>query len=167
MPLPDRAVHPITEIGGRRVTLRSLFDAVFRLVYRPGHNVRKALSLASCPKRLDSLSDASDVDLILIYREIFPIGPAVVERLLAIRRRPPIVFDYDDAIFLESVSDANRFIRALKMPGKVATIIRHTAHVIAGNEYWLRTRDASARRDRHSDVCRHHQVRALAAGILQ
>ena len=37
--------------------------------------------------------------------------------------------------FSQSVSDANRFIRALKMPGKVATIIRHTAHVIAGNEY--------------------------------
>ena len=128
---------PYLRSVGVEVTLRSLFDAeFFRLVYRPGHNVRKALSFAGLSiKRLDSLRDASDFDLILIYREIFPIGPAVIERLLAIRRHPPIVFDYDDAIFLESVSDANRFIRALKMPGKVATIIRHTAHVIAGNEY--------------------------------
>ena len=128
---------PYLRSVGVEVTLRSLFDAdFFRLVYRPGHNVRKALSFAGLSiKRLDSLRDASRFDLLLIYREMFPIGPAVVERLLAIRRRPPIVFDYDDAIFLQNVSDANSFIRALKTPGKVATIIRHSAHVIAGNEY--------------------------------
>jgi glycosyltransferase involved in cell wall biosynthesis len=46
-----------------------------------------------------------------------------------------MIFDFDDAIFLPSVSDANRFISALKAPGKVATIIRHSDHVIAGNDY--------------------------------
>jgi glycosyltransferase involved in cell wall biosynthesis len=45
------------------------------------------------------------------------------------------VFDFDDAIFLPSVSDANKLIAVLKQPGKVATIIRHADHVIAGNDY--------------------------------
>src|SRR5258707_15817619 len=49
--------------------------------------------------------------------------------------RPPIVFDFDDALFLPSVSDANRLIGALKQPQKVASIIRRSAHVVAGNEY--------------------------------
>jgi len=128
---------PYLESVGVQVTLRSLFDAdFFRLVYRPGHYLRKALSFAALSiKRLDSLRDASSFDVILIYREIFPIGPALVERLLAMRGRPPVVFDFDDAIFLPSVSDANRAIRALKQPGKVATIVRHSEHVIAGNDY--------------------------------
>jgi glycosyltransferase involved in cell wall biosynthesis len=122
---------------GIDVTLRSLFNAeFFDLVYKPGHYLRKAVTFAGLSvKRLDSLRDVSRFDLILLYREMFPIGPAIIERLLGARRSPPIVFDFDDAIFLPSVSDANHFISALKQPGKVATIIRQSDHVIAGNEY--------------------------------
>src|SRR6185369_12030880 len=69
---------PYLESVGVEVTLRSLFDAdFFRLVYKPGHYVRKALSFAELSiKRLDSVRDASRFDLILIHREMFPIGPA-------------------------------------------------------------------------------------------
>ena len=128
---------PYLRSVGIEVTLRSLFTAdFFRLVYKRGHYLRKASRFATLSlKHLASLRDLSRFDVVFLYREMFPIGPAVVERLLAMRGRPPVVFDFDDAIFLQSVSDANRVIRALKAPGKVATIIRHSDHVIAGNEY--------------------------------
>jgi glycosyltransferase involved in cell wall biosynthesis len=128
---------PYLESVGIDVTLRSLFTPeFFRLVYKPGHYARKVLTFAWLTlKRLDSLRDASQFDIVFIYREMFPLGPALVERLLAMRRPPAVVFDFDDAIFLPSVSDANRLIAALKLPGKVASIIRHSDHVIAGNEY--------------------------------
>jgi glycosyltransferase involved in cell wall biosynthesis len=128
---------PPLESAGIEVTLSSLFTPeFFRLVYKPGHYLRKAVTFAALSvRRLDSLRDASRYDVIWIYREIFPIGPALVERLLSMPGRPPIVFDFDDAIFLPSVSDANRFIGALKQPQKVASIIRHSTHVVAGNDY--------------------------------
>jgi glycosyltransferase involved in cell wall biosynthesis len=128
---------PYLESVGFEVALRPLFTTeFFRLVYKPGHYVHKAVTFAGLSiKRLDSLRDARQFDVIFIYREIFPIGPAVVERLLAARGTPPIVFDFDDAIFLPSVSDANRLIAALKQPRKVDTIIRVSDHVIAGNSF--------------------------------
>ena len=128
---------PYLASAGIDVTLRSLFTPeFFRLVYKPGHYVSKAVSFAALSlKRLDSLRDASRFDVVFIYREIFPIGPALIERLLTMPGRPPVVFDFDDAIFLPSVSDANRLIATLKTARKVDTIIRRSDQVIAGNAY--------------------------------
>lgn len=127
---------PYLESVGFEVTLDSLFTPeFFRLVYKPGHYLRKAITFAALSlKRLSVLRETSHFDVIFIYREMFPLGPALVERLLA-RKRPPLVLDFDDAIFLPNVSDANRLIAAFKRPQKVASIIRCSDHVIAGNEY--------------------------------
>jgi glycosyltransferase involved in cell wall biosynthesis len=145
-PIPEEAAGcrfriaqfiPYLASVGIDVTLSSLFTPeFFALVYKRGHYLRKALTFSALSlKRLDSLRDVSRFDLVFIYREVFPIGPAIVERLLSLRRRPPVVFDFDDAIFLPAVSEANRFIGALKQPRKTASIVRHSDHVIAGNAY--------------------------------
>lgn len=128
---------PYLESHGFDVTLNSLFTReFFRLVYRPGNYVRKAATFTRlAAKRFDFLRHLSDYDLIFIYRELLPIGPAFVERLLMSKNRSPVVFDFDDAIFLPSVSEANRLISALKFPAKVATIIARSTRVIAGNEF--------------------------------
>jgi glycosyltransferase involved in cell wall biosynthesis len=128
---------PYLESNGFEVTFNSLFTPeFFRRVYQRGNHVWKAAAFVGLSfRRLQSLRAVADYDIVLVYREIFPIGPAVVERLLALPGRPPIVFDFDDAMFLPSVSDANRLIAALKFPGKLATIVRVSDHVLAGNDY--------------------------------
>jgi glycosyltransferase involved in cell wall biosynthesis len=50
--------------------------------------------------------------------------------------RSPLVFDFDDAIWMENVSEANRRFAFLKNPGKVSHIVRRAHTVIAGNA-WL------------------------------
>ncbi len=127
---------PHLEANGFEVTLISLFTtSFFRLVYKPGNLGIKAFRFAGLVLRhLWRLRRARDYDVIFIYREIFPVGPALVEWLLS-RLGPPIVFDFDDAIFLPSVSEANRLIATLKMPSKVATIVRASAHTVVGNDY--------------------------------
>jgi len=119
MPLPDRAVHPVSQIRGSRghtpiaVRCRFLSTGLQARSLRP-----QALSFAGLSiKRLDSLRDASRFDLLLIYREMFRSAQRS-SRGCSQSAPPPIVFDYDDAIFLHSVSHANRFIRALKTLGR-------------------------------------------------
>ncbi len=128
---------PYLEASGFQVTLQSLFTPeFFRLVYKPGQYLRKAVTLGGLSlRRLVTLASSSQYDVIFLYREIFPLGPPIIEQWLAGRDRPPVVFDFDDAIFLPSVSDANRLIATLKQPSKVRTIVRRSDRVIVGNDY--------------------------------
>ena len=73
-------------------------------------------------------------DLIVIFRELLPIGPALLERWTA-RAGIPVVYDFDDAIFLPNVSEVHKAWGWLKWPGKTGTICRLSRHVIAGNDY--------------------------------
>jgi glycosyltransferase involved in cell wall biosynthesis len=119
------------------VTLRSFYTPeFFDLVYRPGHQVRKAIAFTGLVARqLAQLTRLGSYDLVLLYREAIPLGPPILESLIA-STGIPIVYDFDDAIFLRTVSDANRSIAFLKDPGRVASILRRSARAVVGNE-WL------------------------------
>jgi glycosyltransferase involved in cell wall biosynthesis len=47
----------------------------------------------------------------------------------------PMIFDFDDSIWLQDVSDANRLLGWLKNPAKTSKIISLCHTVIAGNQY--------------------------------
>ena len=124
---------PALAAAGFDVEQHSFMDSsMFRLMYEDGHLVQKGLrSLSRTISRVQSLS--GDYDMALIHRDALPFGPAMIERWLG--RRVPVVYDFDDAIYRENTSAANRRFGFLKMPGKVEHIIRAAAEVIAGNEY--------------------------------
>lgn len=123
--------------AGFDVTVAPFFTRdFFRIVYQPGHYLRKiAFFCTQTPKRLGLVSQSRNHDLVFIYREAFPIGPAVIERALARDGGPPIVYDFDDAVFLGDTSEANRFASVLKYPQKTGAIIEASTCVIAGNQY--------------------------------
>jgi glycosyltransferase involved in cell wall biosynthesis len=116
------------------------------VMYRPGFVGRKAVEvLRGLAGRFRLLSDLSRFDVIFLFREAAPVGPPVVERLLA-RRRVPIVYDFDDSIYLPNASGANRVFARLKWVRKVRLICGLSRHVTVGNGYLQRFAERHARR---------------------
>jgi len=107
----------------------------FGFVYRPGNYLRKAAGFIGLTlRRLNELSSIRDYDLVLLYREAIPIGPPFIERRIA-QMGVPIVYDFDDAIFLPAVSEANRAVSFLKNPARVSQILKSSDQVTVGNEF--------------------------------
>jgi len=107
----------------------------FRGLYRAGGMVAKASGVAAgLARRAKELAGASRYDVAFLYREAFPLGPPVVEALL--ERRVPVVYDFDDAIFLGDTSVANRSVARLKWPQKVGRIVAGATMTTVGND-WL------------------------------
>ena len=71
---------PYLESLGYQVTVSPFFTPeFFRLVYRPGHYLKKIAAFAGLSLgRLRSLRGVSQYDLVVVYREAFPIGPPLI-----------------------------------------------------------------------------------------
>ena len=117
-------------------------DAV---LYRPGFVGRKMLEvLRGLAARVRVVRDLARFDAVFLVREAAPIGPPVVERLIA-RRGVPIVYDFDDSIYLPNTSGANRIFAPLKWAPKIRTICALVQHVTVGNDYLRQFAERHAR----------------------
>jgi len=105
------------------------------VVHRPGMLARKAQLVArSVVRRFDALKRVKNFDLVYIFREAALLGPPVFERLIH-RSGVPVVFDFDDAIFVSYRSPSNGYLSYLKFANKTKTICRLSSHVMVGNPY--------------------------------
>src|SRR5688572_22346798 len=74
--------------------------ALQRVLYEPGRIVVKgALMLRAFCRRLVAALGARRYDVVYLPREAAMIGPAIVERIIALLGTP-IVYDFDDPIWL-------------------------------------------------------------------
>jgi glycosyltransferase involved in cell wall biosynthesis len=89
---------------------------------------------AGLARRVRDLVSAHRYDVAFLYREAFALGPPIVEMLL--ERRLPVVYDFDDAIFVGDTSDANRAVASLKYPQRVRRIVAGATTTTVGNQ-WL------------------------------
>jgi glycosyltransferase involved in cell wall biosynthesis len=127
---------PYLATQGIDVTVAPFYDRqFFGLVYDRRRYARKAwLFLKLTAARVAIIARAGRYDAIWIYREAFPVGPPILEAMLSALGRP-LLYDFDDAVFLPNTSEVNRYVGALKYPRKIGRIIRYCDEVIAGNEY--------------------------------
>lgn len=109
-------------------------DRLMRLLHRSGRGFSKAwLGTAALLRRIQTLARLPSYDAVLVHRAACLFGPALLER--AIARRHPLLFDFDDAIWLLHTTKANRALGWLKFPGKTAILCRRSTYVVAGNEH--------------------------------
>jgi glycosyltransferase involved in cell wall biosynthesis len=107
-------------------------DQVF---YKPGHYLKKfRIFLKARAIRRKDIRAAADYDIVFIYREAIMTGSTRFERQLA-KRCKRLILDFDDAIWLQDVSEGNRKLAWLKRPSKTAEIIKLCSLVITGNQY--------------------------------
>ena len=127
---------PYLRDAGFDVTVSPFYSReYFGIVYRPGNYVRKVLGfIALTWRRWRELHSIPRYDVVLLYREAIPIGPPIVERWIH-RLGIPIVYDFDDAIFLPAVSEANKAVSFLKNPERVSEILKISQQVTVGNEF--------------------------------
>ncbi|MGN7892734.1 glycosyltransferase [Bacillus sp. 22475] len=103
----------------------NLFSVFYRLIFL----LFKPLSLIFKVKR---------GDILLVHRDIYPFGLFWLERLLK-RKGAKIIFDLDDAIFLDDTSEIsnkkNKLLYNLKYGKRYDRIIKISDMIICGNEF--------------------------------
>lgn len=106
-----------------------------RVFYQKGHLFSKAIIvLRGFLKRLAELSKAKNYDTIFVQRECFMLGSSFFEKRFS-KSGAKMIFDFDDSIWLQNVSDANKSFVWLKNAKKTADIISFADLVFAGNQY--------------------------------
>lgn len=96
--------------------------------------IKLFIVLKSFIRRWMHIRSVKKYNLVFIYREAFMLGTLFFEKSIK-RKRIPIIFDFDDAIWLNDVSDGNKELKWLKRPSKTNDICQMASLVITGNQY--------------------------------
>ena len=107
------------------------------VLHRPGRQLVKVREvLRGYVRRLRQRAQLQTHDVIYLYREAALLAPAWLERRLLAGR--PVVYDFDDAIYLPAASAANAWARCLRGRTKTVTLCRLARHVTVGNDVLAR-----------------------------
>jgi glycosyltransferase involved in cell wall biosynthesis len=165
---------PILAAHGHQYRLASFIsETTWHILYKPGHMFRKVLGIiAGFSRRVFLLSCVPTYDIVFIHREAAPIGPPVLEWIIAKIFKKRIVYDFDDAIWIPNISAANKIAAGIKWHSKVGSICRWAYRNSCGNNYLA---DYARRFNRQTvvnpttidTVGLHNQIRdQLASGPL-
>lgn len=102
--------------------------------YRKGKLFRKGWILfKSIWKLTKEIFQASNYNIVFVQREAFMLGTTFFEKQFA--RKAKLIFDFDDSIWLQNISEANKMLSVFKDAGKTKKIIELADLVIAGNKH--------------------------------
>ncbi|MBF9236749.1 glycosyltransferase family 4 protein [Hymenobacter sp. BT683] len=127
----------LLQAHGHTYRLASFIDEdTWAILYKSGHTLAKLWGIMrGFGRRVAHVLAAPNYDFIFIHREAAPLGPPIFEWLLAKVLRKRIIYDFDDAIWIPNISEANRVAAGLKYHHKVASICRWAYRISCGNAY--------------------------------
>jgi glycosyltransferase involved in cell wall biosynthesis len=123
---------PFLESKNWKIDISPLFSNEYLQALYSGQP-RGRYVLAGYWKRIQTLFNVKQYDLVWIEKEVFPFMPALTERLLTISGVPYVV-DFDDALFHRYDQHHNSIVR-LFLGRKIDVVMKHAELVIAGNKY--------------------------------
>jgi glycosyltransferase involved in cell wall biosynthesis len=123
--------------NGFRVSCQSFWDErTWTILYKPGHTLQKIVGfIKGVARRWIMLFRLSNIDFVFVHRECLPMGPPVMEWIIAKILKKKIIYDFDDAIWLPNTSEENKLVAFLKWHGKVAAICKWSYRVSCGNSF--------------------------------
>ncbi len=134
-----RFVHylDILESNGYTYSIYSfLSDRHFSIIYKKGFTVQKITAVFfGYFRRLVQLFHIIKADYVFIHREASPFGFPLFAWLIRKVFRKKIVYDFDDAIWLQDKTVGNKLINKLKFSGKVSKICKWSHIVSVGNDF--------------------------------
>ena len=124
----------LQELGIACEVSPAIDDALYRSLYLDSaeRGSRWAAFSAAWRRRRADLQHVEDFDAVFVQKGVFPGLYPGFERKIAARK--PVVFDFDDAIWLPRIG-GSRVLRALHRESAVQDILRRAAAVIAGNNF--------------------------------
>ncbi|MFC1667380.1 glycosyltransferase family 4 protein [Candidatus Omnitrophota bacterium] len=127
---------PHLDSKGISYDIRPFFDTRFyKILYLKNNYIKKIVYfLKAVWRRIEDILRLHNYDLIFIHREACPLGPPIFEWLIY-KTKKPIVFDFDDAIFLPNFNTVNRIYSFLKFPSKTKRITKMSSVVIVSNAF--------------------------------
>ncbi len=136
---------PYLRAAGHEIVSEPLFDDDYLTsLYDEGRRKTTAV-LAAYVNRLAVIRTRSHYDLVWMEKEALPWMPASFESWI-LKGGPPLMVDYDDAVFHRYDQHPRPLIRGL-LSNKIDRVMEAAAVVVAGNDYLAdRAREAGAKR---------------------
>ena len=94
-------------------------------LYKSGNTAKKIRLILEAwgRRRAELLRSVREYDAVYIFREAALLGPPVLEQHMP-TSGVPIVFDFDDAVFVPYKSPSNGYLSLLKFPSKTGSTCR-------------------------------------------
>lgn len=118
-------------------SIRPFFSQrTWSLLHLKGRTAEKIFGIcAGFLQRFFLLFKLSRYDFVYIYREAAMIGPPIFEWLIARLFRKKVIYDFDDAIWVSTASEANPGAALIKCTWKVKYICKWSRTVTVGNHF--------------------------------